>query len=143
MIGGFTIGPRGLPHEQLTVTPMGLITLLGVGCHLDESRKDIIDKAKADLRVKFLVCSQGFLLIIQCITRHAQGLPVTLLEIHIMMHVVCPPIMYGFWFDAGQSMSKPAIIAVGWTARVISVLSGAGCRYFWSWSRSSASEAFV
>lgn len=68
-----------------------------------------MDKAEADMLANFLVCAQGFWLIIQCIARHSQGLPVTLLEIHIMMHVFCAVIMYGFWghkpFDAGRSIS--------------------------------------
>lgn len=93
VMGGFTIGLPGLPHKQLTVTPRGLIQLLGAGVvlprHLDQCKTDITDKAKADMLAKFLVCSQGLWLIIQCIARHVQGLPVTLLEIHIMVHVVC------------------------------------------------------
>lgn len=113
LMGGFTIGPRSFPHRELTVTPKGLISLLEhriiLPQTLDQCKRDIVDKAKAEVLSKLLVCAQGSWLIVQCIARHVQELPVTLLEIHIMVHVICTVFMYGFWwhkpFDAGRPMS--------------------------------------
>lgn len=67
VMGGFTIASRGYPNKRLTVTPKGLILLLHNQLILprtfNDCKKDIIDKAKADMMSKFLVCTQALWLI--------------------------------------------------------------------------------
>lgn len=36
---------------------------------------------------------------ITCITRRVFGLPITLLEVHTMLHVGCAIALYVFWFQ--------------------------------------------
>lgn len=49
-------------------------------------------------------------MILQCVTRKASGLPVTLLELHIAMHVVCALIMYLLWWDKPQDINEPFVL---------------------------------
>ncbi|RPB07135.1 hypothetical protein P167DRAFT_461413, partial [Morchella conica CCBAS932] len=58
---------------------------------------DVEDKGKAEMLGKTLVCLQALWMLVQCAVRKASGLPVTLLEIHVAMHVVCAIGMYAFW----------------------------------------------
>lgn len=46
-------------------------------------------------------------MLLQCIVRKASGLPVTLLEIHVAMHVICAIGMYGFWLNKPQDVGEP------------------------------------
>jgi hypothetical protein len=56
-------------------------------------------KRKADPIQKALVLLQASWLALQCVTRRAYGLPLTLLEVHTMVGVVCAIILYIFWFE--------------------------------------------
>ncbi|KAI5808466.1 hypothetical protein DFH27DRAFT_459108, partial [Peziza echinospora] len=55
------------------------------------------DRSKTDWLAKAMVCLQASWIIIQCVVRKAEGLPVTLLEINTVMHVVCALLMYLLW----------------------------------------------
>lgn len=68
---------------------------------------DVQDKAKAEMLGKTLACLQALWMLMQCIVRKAGGLPVTLLEIHVAMHVVCAVGMYGFWLNKPQDVGEP------------------------------------
>jgi hypothetical protein len=61
------------------------------------TRDTIEDRSKADFIQKGLVIVQVGWMVIQCTARRAYGLPLTLLEVHTMVHVVCALIMYLFW----------------------------------------------
>ncbi|KAH0603997.1 uncharacterized protein H6S33_007028 [Morchella sextelata] len=65
----------------------------------------LLDKGKSDLIAKLLVCIQAVWLGVQSTARLGVGLPVTLLEIHILMHVPCTLVMYACW------MKKPLDVA--------------------------------
>ncbi|KAI5837196.1 hypothetical protein DFP73DRAFT_569321 [Morchella snyderi] len=65
----------------------------------------VADKGKSDLLAKCLVCMQAVWLIVQCAARLGVGLPLTLLEIHILVHVLCTLVMYACW------MKKPLDVA--------------------------------
>lgn len=101
VMGGFTIN-SGKPAfgTHHTLTPQGFIELIKSG---DIKRKVvqkrvIEDKGKADFLAKLLVCVQVSWMIIQSVARKLTDLPVTLLEIHVIMHALCAVAMYGFWF---------------------------------------------
>ena len=114
-MGGTTIvkGGRG---AQCTLTPEGFEYLLDVGI-LKPSCVDtatILDKGKADFLAKFLVscllsyyqssladrciqvCVQAAWMILQCILRRMNDLPVTLIELNALSHVVIALVMYFF-----------------------------------------------
>jgi hypothetical protein len=61
-------------------------------------KKDIDDKSKADILQKCLVVIQVLWMVIQCISRKITNLPLTLLEVHTMVHVVCAVLFYVCWF---------------------------------------------
>jgi hypothetical protein len=69
------------------------------------------DKGKANLIQKSLVMLQVTWMATQCITRRAYGLPLTLLEIHTMVHVICALTMYSFWFYVSSSTQISPILA--------------------------------
>lgn len=69
--------------------------------------REVQDKGKAEVLGKTLVCLQALWMLVQCIVRKASGLPVTLLEIHVAMHVICAMGMYIFWFNKPQDVGEP------------------------------------
>ncbi len=98
-MGGFEMAALEGSHE-------GLNTLSHKGvCRLGKvSVKPFIlpcavieDRSKADTLQKGLVLIQVGWMALQCITRKVQGLPLTLLELHTMVHVACAIVMYSFW----------------------------------------------
>jgi hypothetical protein len=98
-------GVGSLPREDVegrgtTVRVSGTtaLWLAGQGHWVKIPRAKITDKSKADTFQKILVLIQVSWMIMQCIARWMYKLPLTLLEIHTMVHVVCAMILYGFWF---------------------------------------------
>lgn len=98
-MGGFVVDVRDIHNhlELVTILPQGVLWLAERGHFIDLSKKDIQDKSKADALAKSLVCIQVTWLVIQCIGRKAKGLPIALLEIHVLVHVVCALCLYFFW----------------------------------------------
>ena len=60
---------------------------------------EVRDKSKADGLAKFLVVLQAGWMIIQCIARVQQDLPITLLEINTIGHVICAFALYLLWWN--------------------------------------------
>jgi len=90
----------GLSGGPPIVLPLStrLVDLLARGnLGVNISRAKIDDKSKANTVQKCLVLIQVCWMATQCIARKAIGLPLTLLEIHTMVHVICAVIMYIFW----------------------------------------------
>jgi hypothetical protein len=101
VMGGFevSIGEiRRRLRKYVRLSPKGVLQLAKLGYPLHVLEAHIDDKGKANLIQKSLVMLQVTWMAIQCITRRAYGLPLTLLEIHTMVHVVCALTMYIFWF---------------------------------------------
>jgi hypothetical protein len=100
VMGGFEVSIAEIHHsiERIRLSPNGVLQLAKMGHPLYISGAKIDDKGKANLIQKSLVILQVTWMATQCITRRAYGLPLTLLEIHIMVHVVCALMMYFFWF---------------------------------------------
>lgn len=98
----------------------------------DLSRMSTIDKnaasnkTKTDALGKAIVCSQGIWMIVQCITRKASGLPVTLLELHIAIHVFCALIMYLLWWDKPQDIGEPFVLFDDFADAGLYALASAG-----------------
>lgn len=49
-------------------------------------------------------------MIVQCITKKATGLPVTLFEVHTAIHVLRALIIYLFWWHKPQDISEPFVL---------------------------------
>lgn len=113
-MGGVAIFPTlVLPNLPTIVTDEGVSRLL-----LDDPRNlsDMIErraasqKTKTDALGKTIVCVQGMWMVVQCISRKATGLPVTLLELHVALHVICALIIHIFWWDKPQNITEPLIL---------------------------------
>ncbi|KAJ3468187.1 hypothetical protein MRS44_002252 [Fusarium solani] len=110
-------GVGSLPREDVegrgtTVRVSGttVLWLAGQGHWVKIPRAKITDKSKADTFQKILVLIQVSWMIMQCIARWMYKLPLTLLEIHTMVHVVCAMILYGFWFKKPLNVQDPEVI---------------------------------
>ncbi|KAI1159267.1 hypothetical protein F5B18DRAFT_655854 [Nemania serpens] len=85
-MGGFIVDVSPI-HDTLrymTITPAGLVFLAKHGHFIKHSKESIQDKSKAGILAKVLVCLQVVWLVIQSIGRAVNGLPVALLEIHVL-----------------------------------------------------------
>ena len=109
--GGLTIESKAFPEEaRLTITPAGALEFARLRL-LEPIPADVIDdKTKADPITKFLVCIQAGWFILQSIARVSQGLPLTLIEIHVLTHVSVALLMYLFWFKKPYDALSPLVI---------------------------------
>ena len=99
-LGGFVVDVSGL-HDTLsrvTINTLGVEFLAKVGHHLQMSENQIADRSKTNVVAKSLMCIQVLWMLVQCIARKSAGYPLTLLEIHTMVHVVCTLCVYSFWW---------------------------------------------
>ncbi|KAK1774759.1 hypothetical protein QBC45DRAFT_361093 [Copromyces sp. CBS 386.78] len=93
--------------DCLTLSPDGIRLLAELG-HLKlliEHASDIEDKSKADTVQKCLAAGQLCWMIIQCVVRKSQGLPISLLEVHTFAHAFVSVLLYGVW------LKKPLDVA--------------------------------
>lgn len=102
--GDKTARVHGLSNASLALTPKGIYDLCkrGFWVNIPESRIDA--SSKADHLQKGLVMFQVTWMVLQCSVRRGYGLPLSLLEIHTMVHVVCAVILYAFWLEVGRSV---------------------------------------
>lgn len=101
VMGGLRISTSAVSKTENTMglTPAGILELARQGYFICIAPEDIEDKSKASLLQKGLVVFQVLWMAIQCVARRIYGLPLTLVEIHTMVHVVCALLMYTFWFN--------------------------------------------
>lgn len=116
VMGGYTFCPlkeEHNPDHEYTLNPDALAFLLREECittvQLAKLRKVVVDKGKSDVMAKLLVCIQGIWMGVNCLSRKIAGLPLTLLELNVVMHVVCAVAVYVCWWkkphDAGLPIS--------------------------------------
>ncbi|KAK0732941.1 hypothetical protein B0T26DRAFT_758231 [Lasiosphaeria miniovina] len=77
-----------------------MLLLVERGHFITISKQDIEDRSKANLLQEVLVITQVGWMAVQCAVREARGLPISLLELHTLVHAVCAIIMYAFWFKS-------------------------------------------
>ncbi|KAI9739319.1 MAG: hypothetical protein M1834_007532 [Cirrosporium novae-zelandiae] len=114
VMGGLAVDVNDMHNvlERITLTPDGILYLARIG-YLDQIRvpdDTIRDKSKANTFVKLYSCWQALWMLIQCIARKASHYPLTLLEIHTLVHVVCALSMYCFWWAKPLDINDPIII---------------------------------
>ena len=109
-MGGFVIDVSHLHNTitRLTISPKGVAFLAKHGHFLRIADAVIKDKSKADTLAKSLVCIQVSWMLVQTISRRIVGYPITLLEIHTLVHVACAIAMYGLWFQKPLDIRDPA-----------------------------------
>ena len=104
---------RDLPDGfEGRVTSKGAIELARIGLLPKVSLKLIEDQSKSDKLGKVLVCLQASWMIIQCIDRVAQSIPLTLLEVNTLVNATCAFFMYLLWFWKPQDVMVPMEIRV-------------------------------
>lgn len=93
--------------SRLAIFPKGLAFFAKHGHFVRISDAAIQDKSKADTLVKALVCIQVSWMLVQTIARKIVGYPITLLEVHTLVHVACAIGMYGLWFEKPLDIRDP------------------------------------
>ena len=107
----YVTGAERRDVTSFPLTPQGVLDLCKHGCWAYLPRTAIDDKSKANQTQKTLVLLQVSWLVLQCIARRVYGLPLTLLEVHTMVHVVCAVILYLFWFEVQLSSPGQSFIS--------------------------------
>ncbi|KHE85479.1 hypothetical protein GE21DRAFT_1348871 [Neurospora crassa] len=102
-------------RTRLTLTPKGLQFLKEHGhgklVH-DLSEKRIKDRSKGSAFAKTLVCIQASWFCIQCLTRFAQGLAISLLELNTFGHAICTLFIYALWWDKPLDVVEPETVLI-------------------------------
>ncbi|KAF7864434.1 hypothetical protein EAF04_006568 [Stromatinia cepivora] len=102
------------PYTRLTLTARG-VSLLAQRGHLPNiSKREIVDKSKADMMAKLLVILQAGWMLVQVIGRLVTGLPVTLLEVNTLCHVLCAFFIFLLWWHKPRSIMVPTKLGGGW-----------------------------
>ena len=109
-MGGFVVDVSHLHNtlSRLTISPKGIAFLARHGHFVSIPDAVIRDKSKADTLAKALVCIQVGWMLVQTISRRIVGYPITLLEVHTLVHVACAIAMYGLWFQKPLDVRDPA-----------------------------------
>ena len=114
VIGGYAVPSSSFwpssYSQTLTFTPIGLMELSRLGLFTKADSASVSDKSKADIVAKIIVCLQAGWFLIQCLARLTQGLHITLLEVHVLAHVLCTFLMYFLWFHKPYSVESPIIL---------------------------------
>jgi hypothetical protein len=116
--GGFAFSTYDLPSEEkflpgkrnrVILSMDGVIWLARNEPSLlpDLSQAEINDKSKANHLAKTIICIQATWFIAQCISRMAQGLAISLLELSTFTHTLCTLITYGSWWDKPLGIEEP------------------------------------
>jgi hypothetical protein len=113
VMGGFAANIDHLHNNQsdrVSITAEGILFLAKNGCFYRIKKDAIADKSKADLLAKGLVCVQVLWMADQTIERQIAGYPITLLEVHTLVHVVCTIIMFGLWMQKPLNVKDPTMV---------------------------------
>ncbi|KAF1967969.1 hypothetical protein BU23DRAFT_541991 [Bimuria novae-zelandiae CBS 107.79] len=110
LTGGYAL-PSPIPSQpQVTQTSKGVLLFVRLDLFPPVSSCGISDKSKADGIAKTLVCLQADWFIVQIIARTVAKLPVTTLEIHVLVHVLCTFAICGVWFEKGYDVGEAILV---------------------------------
>lgn len=117
IMGGIATAPPTsdsfIPRSAVsTLTTNGILLLLKHEPDLlpDISEDEVKDKSKGDSVTKFLACVQATWFCLSCISRVAQRLPVSMLELNAFAHALCTLAVYIFWWKKPLDIRKPYVI---------------------------------
>ncbi|KAK8241930.1 hypothetical protein HDK77DRAFT_427736 [Phyllosticta capitalensis] len=109
--GGLAVDTSSFWHTPLTtLTPRGLLALAHAGLLPNITNEQVSEKSKANAAAKVLVCIQASWFLVQAVARLAQKLPLTLLEVHVLTHVLCALAMYFCWVDKPYDAETPVVV---------------------------------
>jgi hypothetical protein len=100
VMGGVGVSVQDIydKREMVVLTAEAVRNLAENKKHIKFPAPRIEDKSKAGIMEKALVILQVLWMVLQCLARRCYGLPLSLLEIHTIVHVVIAILMYSFWF---------------------------------------------
>lgn len=98
------------PNKQLTLTPHGVLQVAKWGKLPRITSAEVQDKSNASSLAKLLVFWQALWMIVQVIGRTAHKLPVTLLELHTVLHAFCAVAMYFTWWAKPVDVECPTLV---------------------------------
>lgn len=100
------------PRTRAALTTAGLSFLLEHEPDLLPaiSEEQIKDKSKADGLQKLLICVQATWFCASCITRLANSLPISLLELNALGHAACALLIYAMWWQKPLDVDEPSLI---------------------------------
>ncbi|KAK4215436.1 hypothetical protein QBC37DRAFT_459012 [Rhypophila decipiens] len=152
-MGGFAIdttyGQEDLPGEYIPGSPRitfhrkVLPLLARAGFLPDISRESILDKSKADALAKVLVVTQATWIILQCVMRLANNLPLTTLELTTLAHAICALLTYLCWWEKPLDIAEPILLTGGWPsgfASTVWVCNEQGFKYVGHWIDQASAE---
>lgn len=110
-MGGFVADVSELHSSfgRVTITATGIVELARRGQFMDIDARSIADKSKADIFAKGMVMAQLVWLIVNCIGRKVARYPLTLLEIHTCVHVLCALIIYCIWLKVYPTSGRSVV----------------------------------
>ncbi|KAJ9651069.1 hypothetical protein H2198_009648 [Neophaeococcomyces mojaviensis] len=74
------------------------------------TRAEIEDKSKADVMVKALAFVQALWVLVQCIARAAQHLPITTIELSTVAYIPCAVVISCCWWNKPMDIEKPFLL---------------------------------
>ena len=104
-------------NQRWSLVPAAVRQFARDGSFFEISSAMISDKSKANLLGKGLVCIQVIWFFIQWTTRVAAKYPLTLIEIHTVVHVVCALSMYILWWKASLETASKLCIGLSSSER--------------------------
>ena len=108
--GGLAVNTESFWHKpRITLTPEGIVLLAEINLLPRFSQAEVREKSQADIIAKLIVCLHALWFMFQSFARVAQGLPLTLLEVHTMTHIACALGMYMMWLRKGYIIKNPII----------------------------------
>lgn len=118
IMGGYTFRPLKKlegPDNEYTLAPEALAFLMRENIITPASfttlRPEVADKGKSDMLAKLLVCIQAVWMVVNCISRKIAGLPLTLLELNVVMHVLCALTVYVCWWEKPHDAGRATTIS--------------------------------
>lgn len=112
-MGGFVVHPQN-SQDPLVLDAQGIKSYVtdGVLELPTISEHEIKDKSKADRLAKAIACLQAASVVVQCIARLAQRLPISSLEFVTLGYVLCAFVIYWYWWDKPLDVMIPTTITV-------------------------------
>jgi hypothetical protein len=80
-------------QKRITFTAAGILELAKVGILPDIGNGEVKDRSKADALVKTFVCVQLASFLEHYLARTIKNLPITLLELHVILHTFFATLM--------------------------------------------------
>ena len=112
-MGGFCLvnEDRAIQQREYVYVDADSIRLLVQRRHLRANdlirKEEIEDKGKADLFVKMVALVQTLWLVLQCIARFVQHLPITTLEISALAYIPCTIFLVILWWHKPMDVNEP------------------------------------